>query len=68
MSEKPLIEKAAVVADGPGIGTKFIFSFIHSLTKIFPGSEILGVPASDIKDTILFDFKISIIFLRFFFH
>ncbi len=67
MSEKPLIEKAAVVADGPGIGLTFISFFMHSLINIFPGSEIVGVPASAINETILFDFKILIIFSRFFF-
>ena len=40
---------------------------MHSLIRILPGSETVGVPASDIKDTIFSDFKISITFLRFFF-
>ena len=34
---------------------------------ILPGSEIQGVPASDINDTIFLEFKISIILLTFFF-
>ena len=38
-----------------------------SLTNIEPGSEILGVPASDIKEIIFLDFKYSIIFTTFFF-
>ena len=29
----------------------------HASTKIAPGSEILGVPASEINDIILSDFK-----------
>ena len=62
------MERDAMGAEGPGTGIKFIPFFIHSLISIFPGSEIVGVPASDIKDTILFNFKISIIFLTFFFH
>jgi hypothetical protein len=33
-----------------------------------PGSETEGVPASEISETIQFDFKISIIFNKFFFH
>ena len=39
----------------------------HSLTNIAPGSETDGVPASEIKETIEPDFKISIIFDKFFF-
>ena len=42
-----------------------ILFFIHSFITIFPGSEIVGVPASDINDTIFFDLRISIIFLKF---
>ena len=39
----------------------------HSLTNIAPGSEIDGVPASEIKETIDPDFKISMTFVKFFF-
>ena len=67
LSEKPLIETAAATAEGPGIGNILISLLIHSLTKIEPGSEILGVPASYIKEIIFPDFKYSIIFTTFFF-
>ena len=43
---------AVLTADAPGNGITSIFSLIHSLTKIAPGSEIPGVPASDISDII----------------
>ena len=55
-------------AEGPGIGKILIWLLIHSFTNIEPGSEILGVPASDIKEIIFPDFKSSIIFTKFFFH
>ena len=61
------IEIATETADGPGIGKIFIPLSIHSLTNIEPGSEILGVPASDIKEIIFPDLRNSIIFIRFFF-
>jgi len=51
-----------VIADGPGSGIILIFSFKHSLISIAPGSEILGVPASDIKEIILFALKSLIIY------
>ena len=35
LSEKPLIEKAAKDADGPGIVTMFIFFSIHFFIRIF---------------------------------
>ena len=54
LSENPLIEIAAETADGPGIGNTFILLSIHSFTKIFPGSDIVGVPASEINDIIFF--------------
>ena len=34
---------------------------------ILPGSEIQGVPASDINDPTFLEFKISLILLTFFF-
>ena len=46
------MDTAVLTADAPGKGVTFIFSFTHSLTKIDPGSDIAGVPASDIKETI----------------
>ena len=67
LSENPLIEIAAATADGPGIGKISIPLSIHSLTNIEPGSEILGVPASDIKEIIFPDLRYSIILIRFFF-
>ena len=54
-------------ADGPGMGKILILFFTHSLTKMAPGSEILGVPASEIKDIVLPDFKLSIILIKIFF-
>ena len=39
---------------------------MHSFIKIFPGSDILGVPASETKDIRFPDFNKSNIFLRFF--
>ena len=47
--------------------TLVILFFIHSFTKTKPGSEILGVPASDISEINLPDFKYSIICNVFFF-
>ena len=40
--------------------------FIHSLTNIAPGSDILGVPASEMSETIVPELKRSIIFVKFF--
>ena len=58
---------ADVIEETPGIGIILIFSFIHSFNKILPGSDISGVPASEIKDKILPCFIYSIIFKNFFF-
>ena len=52
MSENPLTETAAAKADGPGIGQISIDSSIQALTKIAPGSEMLGVPASEMIEII----------------
>ena len=68
MSPKPLIEIAVVTADGPGRGITLIFCLTHSLIKIAPGSDIPGVPASEIKETIFSVFKYPIILATFFFH
>ena len=57
MSENPLTETAAAKADGPGIGIISINSSIQALIKIAPGSEMHGVPASEIKDIIFPDLK-----------
>ena len=51
-----------MTADGPGIEIIFILFFSISLINIFPGSDMSGVPASLIRDTILFFLKISNIF------
>ena len=67
LSENPLTETAAAKADGPGIGKISIVSSIQAFIKMAPGSEILGVPASDISEINLPDFKSSIIFNVFFF-
>ena len=53
--------------EAPGIGKISILLTRHSLTNIAPGSEIEGVPASEIKETIQSDFKISTILVKFFF-
>ena len=57
LSVIPLTESAELTAYAPGIWYMFILFFMHSLISIFPGSEIAGVPASEIKDTILFFLK-----------
>ena len=67
MSENPLIDTAEIAADGPGTGIISISFLIHSFTKIAPGSDMLGVPASQISETIRFYFSNFIIFDRFFF-
>ena len=46
------MEIAVVTADAPGRGIISILFFIHSLINIAPGSEIVGVPASDINEII----------------
>ena len=46
---KPATEIAAVTAEGPGTGITLIFFSLANFTKNSPGSEIKGVPASDIK-------------------
>ena len=53
LSEKPLIDKEVVTDETPGIGVTGISLLTHSFTNILPGSEIAGVPASEISDTIL---------------
>ena len=65
---KPDTEIAAMVADGPGTGITLTPKLRADLTKNSPGSDIRGVPASEIKE-ILFPLVISSkISLQFFFH
>ena len=49
---------AAVKADAPGIGITSIPSLIHCLIKLYPGSLIVGVPASEINATSLLSLRI----------
>ena len=60
MSENPLIDTAEITDDGPGIEKIFIFFLTISFIRIDPGSEIHGVPASEIIETIfLFSSKLT---------
>ena len=68
LSEKPLTETADVTDEGPGIGIMFISCLTHSFIKITPGSDILGVPASEIIDITDPAFNNSIIRDKFFSH
>ena len=65
--EKPLAEIEVVAADGPGTGNISILFLMHSFIRILPGSEIVGVPASEITEIILFSFNKFKTFLMFFF-
>ena len=65
--EKPLIETAAETAEDPGTGNILILFLMHSLIKIPPGSEIVGVPASEMIEIILFSLSKFNTFLMFFF-
>ena len=65
--EKPLTETAAVAAEDPGTGNILILFLMHSFIKIPPGSEIVGVPASEIIEIILFSFNKFKTFFTFFF-
>ncbi len=38
------------MAETPGIGKILIFSLIHSFKSIKPGSDRMGVPASEMSD------------------
>ena len=62
------MDSELITDEAPGIGITGILLLIHSLTNIFPGSEIAGVPASEISEIILPLFKVSITSLDFFFH
>ena len=59
MSANPLIDIPAIGAEAPGMGKISISLLIHLFTSIFPGSEIAGVPASEIKDTIFLSLRTS---------
>ena len=61
------MDTAEETAEAPGIGKISILLTTHSLINMAPGSETDGVPASEIKETIDPDFKISITFDKFFF-
>ena len=67
LSEKPLTDNADDTAEGPGKGNIFIFFLTHSFTNNAPGSEIEGVPASDINEIITSSSNNLIIFAKFFF-
>ena len=67
MFEKPLTETAAVAAEDPGTGNILILFLMHSFIKIPPGSEIVGVPASEMIEIILFSFSKFNTFLMFVF-
>ncbi len=68
MFEKPLIDTAAIAAEDPGTGNISILFFIHSFIKIPPGSEIVGVPASEMIEIIFFPLINLKRYLNFFFH
>ena len=55
MFKKFFIDREILIAkeDAPGIGIILILLSIHKFTKIRPGSDNIGVPASEIKDKIL---------------
>ena len=48
------MDAVAVTEETPGIGIIGIFFETHSLISILPGSEITGVPASEIRDMMLY--------------
>ena len=51
LSENPLSAIAVVIAEAL-VWENIILFLIHSLTKILPGSEIPGVPASETNEII----------------
>ena len=59
-------ETADITDEGPGIGKTSILFSIQELIKIAPGSEILGVPASDINEIVSPDLRRSMILFKFF--
>ena len=66
--KKPLIDIAVLTEDGPGNGVTSIELLMHSLIIMEPGSEIEGVPASEIRDITKPFFNKPIILGKFFFH
>ena len=54
-------------ADAPGNGVILIFSLTHSFTNIAPGSEIPGVPASEMSEMIWPFLRLFMILGKFFF-
>ena len=56
-----------MTAEAPGMGKIWILFLMHSFINIAPGSEIQGVPASDIKEIIDPSFNNWITFDKFFF-
>jgi hypothetical protein len=46
--DKPDDISAEITAEGPGIEVTFIFSSMALATSSYPGSDIKGVPASEI--------------------
>ena len=67
MFEKPLIETTAATAEDPGTGNISILFLMHSFIKTPPGSEIVGVPASEMIEIILFSFNKFNTYLIFFY-
>ena len=61
------MDTADETADGPGNGIMFISFLMHSLTNNVPGSEMLGVPASDTREIIRPCFNNPTILGKFFF-
>ena len=50
----PDICKLETTAEGPGTDVTFILFVIQYFTKLYPGSEISGEPASEIRTQFLF--------------
>ena len=46
-SGSPAIEAAAIQAEGPGTGMMGISASMHWISSRYPGSDMVGVPASD---------------------
>ena len=57
---KPDNCKLNIIDDGPGMDVTLILFLIQYWTKLYPGSEIKGDPASDISAQFLFFNKPSI--------
>ena len=53
--------RALVTDDGPGTIVTYILFKLQYLTSLYPGSDIRGEPASEIRDNFLL-FKWSLIF------